>query len=454
MFNLIPFRIFTAKYYKTTMKKHTLLLFSLCIPMIMHALTVTSTAGGLSSAITTAGATLSSVTNLTVTGNIDARDFKTMRDNMPALTTIELSSSSIMEYTGAEGTFTSFAISYEANTIPHSALQNKSGLLSITIPTPTTAISMNAFENCTSLTAFTTPSLVTSISSYAFKGCTNLNTINIPSNMVSIGSESFKDCTSLASISIPASTTNIGGTAFSGSSAYINIDASNPKYFSADGVLFSNIGSLLHCPTSKTGSYTIPSTVSSVSIDAFRNCVSLSSITIPSGVREFYMYAFEGCTGLTSISIPASVLFIDSYTFADCSNLATINAYATTPFNFTSSSSGYVFSNVNKTTCVLHVPVGSKAAYQAASQWKDFTNIVEDLSVASKNPSVKKINASIQNGKAIISGLSGTEQISIYNTQGSALYNQVANSETVIVNLPSHGIYIIRVGNESIKVVY
>ena len=31
------------------------------------------------------------VTNLTVTGTIHARDFKTMRDSMPALTVIELS---------------------------------------------------------------------------------------------------------------------------------------------------------------------------------------------------------------------------------------------------------------------------------------------------------------------------------------------------------------------------
>jgi hypothetical protein len=32
---------------------------------------------------------------------------------------------------------------------------------------------------------------------------------------------------------------------------------------------------------------------------------------------------------------------------------------------------------VDKTSCILYVPVGSKAAYQAAGQWKDFQNIVE-----------------------------------------------------------------------------
>ncbi|MBR3390642.1 MAG: hypothetical protein IKI48_00875 [Prevotella sp.] len=39
----------------------------------------------------------------------------------------------------------------------------------------------------------------------------------------------------------------------------------------------------------------------------------------------------------------------------------------------------YVFNNVPKNTCTLHVPIGSKVKYQAADVWKDFLNIVEDL---------------------------------------------------------------------------
>jgi hypothetical protein len=42
------------------------------------------------------------------------------------------------------------------------------------------------------------------------------------------------------------------------------------------------------------------------------------------------------------------------------------------------------FYGVNKTKCTLYVPTGSKALYQAATQWKDFTNIVELDSVVSK----------------------------------------------------------------------
>ena len=40
----------------------------------------------------------------------------------------------------------------------------------------------------------------------------------------------------------------------------------------------------------------------------------------------------------------------------------------------------YVFSSMPKTTCNLWLPEGTVQKYQAADQWKDFTNIVADLS--------------------------------------------------------------------------
>ena len=41
-----------------------------------------------------------------------------------------------------------------------------------------------------------------------------------------------------------------------------------------------------------------------------------------------------------------------------------------------------VFDGVNKNTCVLYVPSGSKSAYQVADQWKDFINIVDGVVVS------------------------------------------------------------------------
>jgi hypothetical protein len=52
-----------------------------------------------------------------------------------------------------------------------------------------------------------------------------------------------------------------------------------------------------------------------------------------------------------------------------------INAYNPIPITVGSNA----FGNINKTTCILHVPIGSLAAYDAAPYWTDFINIIADL---------------------------------------------------------------------------
>ena len=58
--------------------------------------------------------------------------------------------------------------------------------------------------------------------------------------------------------------------------------------------------------------------------------------------------------------------------FYGCNNLKKIYASPTTP-----PSVYYPFSYTTYENATLYVPTGSKAAYQAADYWKDFTNIVE-----------------------------------------------------------------------------
>ena len=77
--------------------------------------------GGLYSLISKNAIT---ITKLTLTGTIDARDFKTMRDAMPALTDLDLSDVRIVSYTGADGT------NEGSNITPYSANEGTSkGLL-------------------------------------------------------------------------------------------------------------------------------------------------------------------------------------------------------------------------------------------------------------------------------------------------------------------------------------
>lgn len=102
----------------------------------------------------------------------------------------------------------------------------------------------------------------------------------------------------------------------------IVVDASNPAYQSVDGVLFNkDQTSLLQFPEGKSGTYTIPNTVTSIGAWAFLHCTRLTSITIPDSVTSIGNAAFFGCKGLTSFMISNSLTCIGDSAFSGCTSL-------------------------------------------------------------------------------------------------------------------------------------
>jgi len=71
-------------------------------------------------------------------------------------------------------------------------------------------------------------------------------------------------------------------------------------------------------------SVTIPDSVTSIEGHAFRECTSLASVTIPDSVTSIEFFAFYGCTSLASVTIPDSVTVIEPYTFYGCTSLASV----------------------------------------------------------------------------------------------------------------------------------
>ena len=128
---------------------------------------------------------LATVTNLTVTGSIDARDFVTMRDKMTSLTTIDLSSVVINSYIDAGGNLgLGNNWEYKANGIPDFAFvtplyKAKTILKKIVLPSNSTSIGESAFDGCTGLQNVITGSAMSIISSYAFYDCSGLTSFNI-----------------------------------------------------------------------------------------------------------------------------------------------------------------------------------------------------------------------------------------------------------------------------------
>ena len=428
------------------MKKFFLFILSLCFTVMLNAQvsrTVNITTAGTLSSSSIAGE-LAIVTNLTITGTIDARDFKTMRDNMPVLAAIDISGVTVATYTGTGGTLTSNT-TYPANEVPTYAFTSKTSLTSVVFPSSLTSIGNWAFYQCSSLTSVTIPSSVTSIGTYAFNYCTHLTSVNFsaPSSLTSIGDGAFNQCQALTSVTFPSSVTSIGTSVFYACAQLTSVSFSAPSSLTTLGdyafyyctgltsVNFSATSSLTsigdyafqNC-TSLT-SVDIPSSVTSIGVycfyvctkltsvnisattpltsiedGVFRGCTGLTSVNIPSSVTSIGGYSFYGCTKLTSVTIPPAVTSIKTYAFANCTGLTSFYAQLETPVNLSSSPS--VFSGINTSTCILHVPYGSSALYADADQWKEFTNRVE---MAEFKASVTKARIESAGGSSASIGL-------------------------------------------------
>jgi hypothetical protein len=175
-------------------------------------------------------------------------------------------------------------------------------------------------------------------------GYTGTNTVVVIPDMTngypvtSIARDAFYS-THIISVTIPASVTRIGDYAFFNCTnlTAIVVDAANPSYSDADGVLFNKDQTILmQFPFGKTGSYSIPDTVTMLADEAFgmRNygqfpsdpfsysaCPGLTNLVIPGSVTNIDDSAFSHCTGLISVTLANGVVSIGTNAFSWCLNL-------------------------------------------------------------------------------------------------------------------------------------
>lgn len=177
--------------------------------------------------------------------------------------------------------------------------------------------------------SYTIPDSVTYIGYGAFSGCTGLTEINIPNSVVIIDNIVFDSCTGLTEINIPDSVTSIDNSAFLYCDSLTDIDVGlgNEVYSSIDGVVFNKSGSELICfPAGRSGSYTIPSGVTSIGDFAFSVCTGLTEIFIPASVTSIECGAFSLWNALSDVYYEGSESDWQKIEIDNYGNISLLNA--------------------------------------------------------------------------------------------------------------------------------
>ncbi len=141
---------------------------------------VNCTAGSLATALSPSE--LSSVNELTITGQIDERDFATMNASMPSLNKIDIKDVTIQMYIDSD---------YPDNEIPTNAFTSVSRLKSITFPNSLQTIGYFAFQQSGLSGSVVIPEGVKGVYAGAFRQCSLLTSVTIPSTIESLGTSAF-----------------------------------------------------------------------------------------------------------------------------------------------------------------------------------------------------------------------------------------------------------------------
>lgn len=286
-----------------------LLLLAAVTTLGSHALSVANTAGQLSQLVTN-----TQITELTVTGTMDARDFQFITNELTELTTIDLSQVTIVAVEGEKvlyGTISSF----EANAVPRTAFFGKK-LTSVVLPSTIETVGFAAFAGCYQLRSVTFPASLTSIEDYAFAGSA-LMSVDLPATIDYVGRGAFARCedlesaninaafiddftflgdTRLSQVTIGSNTGNISKAMFSGCTSLSNISISPDCYLARiDDEAFINSGlesiDIKSLRVGGLGDWALAQT-------------NLTSVSLAQGMTDVGVGALAHNRQLTQVSIP------------------------------------------------------------------------------------------------------------------------------------------------------
>ncbi|MCQ2288603.1 MAG: leucine-rich repeat domain-containing protein [Muribaculaceae bacterium] len=347
-------------------------------------------------------------TTLTITGQMDARDFKFIVTELTSLETLDLENVDVVAYENLATSTLANDYSFAAGEVPAMGLAGQQHLTTVVLPRTARTLGTAALAACPALTSVTMGENLETIGDYAISACTSLSSVTIPAGVTTVGTGAFSRCEALNTIDVATggdAQLTIGDEAFLGCKALTtvnlgeNLVAIGNSAFTGTALTVLDLSSYKHLQSigdwaytlTYIGSATLPASLKHMGKGLFMYNDRMQSATLPAGIDSLASYTFAGNSQLTTvdlgkikamgdyalystprieeITIPERVTFIGTRAMAGMTGIERIFASpATAP-----ALGENVWEGVDQPNVRLIVNNGNDAdTYLAAEQWREF----------------------------------------------------------------------------------
>lgn len=162
---------------------------------------------------------------------------------------------------------------------------------------------------------------------------TGLLSVELPSGLEVIGPSAFEGCSGLTRMTFPASLRALGERAFAKCDSLVSFSVDGEgSYFAQDGILYRRDGDapvIAAVPHKIGGEITVANGVRTVYANTFENCASLEGVTLPDTVVTVGESAFFGCASLGSVELSGNLERLGGSAFMNCVALQEISLPST-----------------------------------------------------------------------------------------------------------------------------